>query len=146
MGCPMELACPEGHSALLRLQDSELRLLELMKKWMVQRSRSDREYGSLLHQMYCLAEKQEGAGGQARNDDSGSQISQCWWLLASQTETLSRILRRHADDLVAGPLHKLGLLIRNKQQLRRSYSEQWERLSQDFTRVPALSPTRGHQP
>uniref|UniRef100_A0A452H0B2 F-BAR domain-containing protein n=1 Tax=Gopherus agassizii TaxID=38772 RepID=A0A452H0B2_9SAUR len=58
---------------------------------------------------------------------------QSWWVLASQTEVLSQILRRHAEDLAAGPLNKLSLLIRDKQQLRKAYSEQWQQLNQDYT-------------
>ena len=60
---------------------------------------------------------------------------QSWWVLASQTETLSQILRRHAEELVAGPLAKLSLLIRDKQQLRKAFSEQWQQLSQEYARV-----------
>lgn len=60
---------------------------------------------------------------------------QSWWVLASQTETLSQILRQHAEELAAGPLAKLSLLIRDKQQLRKAFSEQWQQLSQEYTRV-----------
>ncbi|XP_006030858.2 tyrosine-protein kinase Fes/Fps isoform X1 [Alligator sinensis] len=134
MGFGPELWCPQGHSALLRMQESELRLLELLKKWMLQRSKGDREYATLLHAMFTQLEKQEGAG-QLRPGDYTSPISESCWALASQTEALSQILRRHAEALATGPLHKLGLLIRDKQQLRKSYSEQWQLLSQDYSRT-----------
>ncbi|EMP36063.1 Tyrosine-protein kinase transforming protein Fps [Chelonia mydas] len=122
MGLGMELCSPQAHSALLRLQDSELRLLELMKKWMGQRAKSDREYAALLHNTFCQLEKQEGFG-QPPPGDYRSQISESWWVLANQTEVLSQILRRHAEDLAAGPLNKLSLLIRDKQRLRKAYCE-----------------------
>ncbi|XP_043350081.1 tyrosine-protein kinase Fes/Fps isoform X2 [Dermochelys coriacea] len=134
MDLGMELCGPQAHSALLRLQDSELRLLELMKKWMVQRAKSDREYAALLHNTFCQLEKQEGFG-QPPPGDYRSQISESWWVLANQTEVLSQILRRHSEDLAAGPLNKLSLLIRDKQQLRKAYSEQWQQLSQDYIRT-----------
>nr|XP_021155065.1 tyrosine-protein kinase Fes/Fps isoform X2 [Columba livia] len=124
----------QGHSALLRLQDSELRLLETMKKWMSQRAKNDREYAGMLHNMFSQLEKQEGPG-QLRTSDQGGQIWESWWVLASRTETLSQILRRHAEELVAGPLAKLSLLIRDKQQLRKAYSERWQQLSQEYTRT-----------
>lgn len=75
MGFGPELWCPQGHSALLRLQDGELRLLELMKKWMLQRAKSDREYAGMLHHMFSQLEKQEGPG-QLRAGDHGSQIGE----------------------------------------------------------------------
>ncbi|XP_071424957.1 tyrosine-protein kinase Fes/Fps isoform X4 [Pithys albifrons albifrons] len=133
MGFGPELWCPRGHSALLQLQDGELRLLELMKKWMLQRAKSDREYAGMLHHMFSQLEKQEGTG-QLRSDHGG-QIEKTWWVLVSQTETLSQILRRHAEELVAGPLAKLSLLIHDKQQLRKAFSEQWQQLSQEYTRT-----------
>lgn len=75
MGFGPELWCPQGHSALLRMQESELRLLELLKKWMLQRSKGDREYATLLHTMFTQLEKQEGAG-QLRPGDYTSPISE----------------------------------------------------------------------
>lgn len=134
MGFGPELWCPQGHSALLRLQDSELRLLELMKKWMSQRAKSDREYAGMLHHMFSQLEKQEGPG-QLRAGHHSGQIGESWWVLASQTEILSQILRRHAEELAAGPLAKLSLLIRDKQQLRKAFSEQWQHLSQEYART-----------
>lgn len=180
MGFGPELWCPQGHSALLRLQDSELRLLELMKKWMSQRAKSDREYAGMLHHMFSQLEKQEGPG-QLRTGDHGGQIgevgtpwcgrtpcrAQCgvvpggshphtvpdnpspqsWWVLVSRTETLSQILRQHAEELAAGPLAKLSLLIRDKQQLRKAFSEQWQQLSQEYARVcGSWRGERGAQP
>ncbi|NXH43816.1 FES kinase, partial [Dicaeum eximium] len=164
MGFGPELWCPQGHSALLRLQDGELRLLELMKKWMSQRAKSDREYAGMLHHMFSQLEKQEGTwqlhgdhGGQvekvgvsqsgtaprrasevlqdAVSTPSLTPFLQSWWVLVSRTETLSQVLRRHAEELSAGPLAKLSLLIRDKQQLRRAFSEQWQQLSQDYSRT-----------
>nr|XP_034988069.1 tyrosine-protein kinase Fes/Fps isoform X2 [Zootoca vivipara] len=137
MGFELALGCPEGHSALLQLQEAELRLLEGLRKWMGQRAKSDREYAALLHQMHSQAGKQE-SGGQPNN----SQVAQCWWSLVTQTEALSQLLQRHAEALVSGPLHKLGQLIRDKQQLRRSYSEQWQHMNQDFLRTTQQEPER----
>ncbi|NXH66358.1 FES kinase, partial [Hydrobates tethys] len=135
MGFGPELWCPQGHSALLRLQDSELRLLELMKKWMSQRAKSDREYAGMLHHMDALVRC--GAvleGGHPHAVPYASSL-QSWWVLASRTETLSQILRRHAEELAAGPLAKLSLLIRDKQQLRKAFSERWQQLSQEYART-----------
>ncbi|KAM4766795.1 tyrosine-protein kinase Fes/Fps isoform 1-T1 [Cyanocitta cristata] len=133
MGFGPELWCPQGHNALLRLQDGELRLLELMRKWMSQRAKSDREYAGMLHHMFSQLEKQEGTW--QLHGDRGGQIEKSWWVLVSRTETLSQILRRHAEELAAGPLARLSLLIRDKQQLRKAFSEQWQQLSQEYSRT-----------
>ncbi|XP_036836742.1 tyrosine-protein kinase Fes/Fps isoform X2 [Oncorhynchus mykiss] len=134
MGFGEDLWCPQAHAALMRLQDSELRLMEVMKKWMSQRSKSDREFSVQLHQMAAMVEKLEGSqpGG---GPDYISQLNQSWGVLVAQTESLSRVMRRQSEDLQVGPLSKLTLLIRDKQQLRKTYTEQWSQLSQELSRV-----------
>ncbi|XP_026071971.1 tyrosine-protein kinase Fes/Fps-like isoform X3 [Carassius auratus] len=134
MGFGEDLWCPQGHAALIKLQDSELRLMEVMKKWMTQRAKSDREFSVQLHQMSAIVEKLEGSqpGGGL---DYISQFNKSWNVLVNQTESLSRLMRKHSEDLMVGPLSKLTLLIRDKQQLRKTYGEQWNLLSQELCRV-----------
>uniref|UniRef100_A0A9J7ZF54 Tyrosine-protein kinase n=2 Tax=Cyprinus carpio TaxID=7962 RepID=A0A9J7ZF54_CYPCA len=125
MGFAEDLWCPQGHAALIKLQDSELRLMEVMKKWMTQRAKSDREFSVQLHQMSAIVE----------NSQAFSDFPNSWNVLVSQTESLSRLMRKHSEDLMVGPLSKLTLLIRDKQQLRKTYGEQWNLLSQELCRV-----------
>uniref|UniRef100_A0A8C8ZG64 Tyrosine-protein kinase n=1 Tax=Prolemur simus TaxID=1328070 RepID=A0A8C8ZG64_PROSS len=129
MGFSSELCSPQGHGAVQQMQEAELRLLEGMRKWMAQRVKSDREYAGLLHHMSL-----QDSGGQGRGIPD-SPISQSWAEITSQTEGLSRLLRQHAEDLNAGPLSKLSLLIRERQQLRKTYSEQWQQLQQELTKT-----------
>ncbi|XP_006867207.1 PREDICTED: tyrosine-protein kinase Fes/Fps isoform X3 [Chrysochloris asiatica] len=130
MGFSSELCSPEGHGAVQRLQEAEIRLLEGMRKWMAQRVKSDREYAGLLRHMSL----QDGAA-QGRGISPDSPISQSWAEITSQTEGLSRLLRQHAEDLNSGPLSKLSLLIRERQQLRKTYGEQWQQLQQELTKT-----------
>ncbi|XP_056607029.1 tyrosine-protein kinase Fes/Fps isoform X2 [Triplophysa dalaica] len=129
-----DLWCPQGHAALMKLQDSELRLMEVMKKWMTQRAKSDREFSTQLHQMSAMVEKLEGSqsGGGL---DYISQFNKSWNVLVSQTQSLSGILRKRSEELLVGPLSKLTLLIRDKQQLRKTYGEQWNLLNQELSRI-----------
>lgn len=66
MGFGEELWCPQAHTALQQLLDSELHLMEVMKKWMSQRAKSEREFSVQLHSMAIMVEKldrsQHGAG------------------------------------------------------------------------------------
>uniref|UniRef100_A0A2K6LDC6 Tyrosine-protein kinase n=1 Tax=Rhinopithecus bieti TaxID=61621 RepID=A0A2K6LDC6_RHIBE len=130
MGFSSELCTPQGHGVLQQMQEAELRLLEGMRKWMAQRVKSDREYAGLLHHMSV-----QDSGGQSRGISPDSPISQSWMEITSQTEGLSRLLRQHAEDLNSGPLSKLNLLIRERQQLRKTYSEQWQQLQQELTKT-----------
>nr|XP_045001873.1 tyrosine-protein kinase Fes/Fps isoform X3 [Jaculus jaculus] len=130
MGFSSELCSPQGHGAVQQMQEAELRLLEGMRKWMVQRVKSDREYAGLLHHMSL-----PDSGGQNRNSGLESPVSQSWAEITSQTQSLSRVLRQHAEDLNSGPLSKLSLLIRERQHLRKAYSEQWQQLQQELTKT-----------
>uniref|UniRef100_A0A673ZA94 Tyrosine-protein kinase n=1 Tax=Salmo trutta TaxID=8032 RepID=A0A673ZA94_SALTR len=119
MGFGEDLWCPQAHAALMQLQDSELHLMEVMKKWMSQRSKSDREFSvQLLSLSLSLS--------------LPSFLFQSWGVLVAQTESLSAVMRRQSEDLQVGPLSKLTLLIRDKQQLRKTYGEQWSQLSQEL--------------
>ncbi|KAM8974441.1 tyrosine-protein kinase Fes/Fps isoform 2-T2 [Pelodytes ibericus] len=137
MGFGTDFYCSNGHSTLLRLQDTELKLMEAMKKWLMQRSKSDKEYASLLHQMVTQVEKQDQQPLNGLSNYS-SQLSQSWSSLVSQTESLSQILKKHSDDICSGPLNKLTLLIREKQLLKKSYSDQWQSLNQDYVKTTQL--------
>uniref|UniRef100_A0A673K1U8 Tyrosine-protein kinase n=1 Tax=Sinocyclocheilus rhinocerous TaxID=307959 RepID=A0A673K1U8_9TELE len=140
MGFAEDLWCPQGHAALMKLQDSELRLMEVMKKWVTQRVKSDREFFVQLHQMSAIVHAPQSniimySHFQCLHPKTSFSLSQSWNVLVSQTESLSRIMRKHSEDLMVGPLSKLTLLIRDKQQLRKTYGEQWNLLNQELCRV-----------
>ncbi|XP_071344410.1 tyrosine-protein kinase Fes/Fps [Trachinotus anak] len=134
MGFGEDLRCPQAHAAVMRLLDSELHLMEVMKKWMGQRAKSEREFAVQLHHMATMAEKmdrpQPGAGL-----DYISQLNKSWGVLVSQTDFLSQVMKRRSEDLLDGPISKLTLLIRDKQQLRKTYAEQWNLLRQELSKV-----------
>ncbi|XP_028254088.1 tyrosine-protein kinase Fer-like isoform X1 [Parambassis ranga] len=110
-----------SHEGLLKLQDWELKLLETVKRFMTLRVKSDKEYAALLLSMTQQTEKQEAA-------DYVSTVSKSWSQMIRQTEALGRIMRSHADDLNSGPLHRLATLIRDKQQVKKSYQSLHQQL------------------
>ncbi|KAF0043248.1 hypothetical protein F2P81_004585 [Scophthalmus maximus] len=121
----------------MRLLDSELHLMEVMNKWMGQRAKSEREFSVQLHNMAAMVEKQErpqlGAG-----QDHISQLNKSWGVLVSQTDFLSQVMKKRSEDLLDGPISKLTLLIRDKQQLRKTYAEQWNLLRQELSKVTKI--------
>ncbi|XP_021169393.2 tyrosine-protein kinase Fer [Fundulus heteroclitus] len=110
-----------SHEGLLKLQDWELKLLETVKRFMTLRVKSDKEYAALLLSMTQQTEKQEAA-------DYVSTVSKSWSQVIRQTEALGRIMRSHADELNSGPLHRLATLIRDKQQVKKSYQSLHQQL------------------
>ncbi|KAM6943509.1 tyrosine-protein kinase Fes/Fps [Xenentodon cancila] len=134
MGFGEDLWCPQAHAAVIRLLDSELHLMEVMKKWMGQRAKSEREFSVQLHQMTVMVEKMDRPQSSAGLDYI-SQLNKSWGVLVSQTESLGQLIRRRSDDLLDGPISKLSLLIRDKQQLRKMYAEHWDLLRQELNKV-----------
>uniref|UniRef100_A0A7M4EFH6 Tyrosine-protein kinase n=1 Tax=Crocodylus porosus TaxID=8502 RepID=A0A7M4EFH6_CROPO len=105
-----------SHDALLKLQDWELRLLEAVKKFMAMRVKSDKEYASTLQNLCNQVDKES-----TFQLDYISNVSKSWLLMVQQTEQLSRIMKTHAEDLNSGPLHRLTMMIKDKQQVKKSY-------------------------
>ncbi|XP_038626366.1 tyrosine-protein kinase Fer isoform X6 [Tachyglossus aculeatus] len=105
-----------SHDALLKLQDWELRLLETVKKFMTLRIKSDKEYACTLQNLCSQVDKESTI-----QMDYVSNVSKSWSLMIQQTEQLSRIMKTHAEDLNSGPLHRLTMMIKDKQQVKKSY-------------------------
>lgn len=59
--------------------------------------------------------------------------------MVRQTEALGRIMRSHADDLNSGPLHRLATLIRDKQQVKKSYQSLHQQLESHNYKVCACA-------
>uniref|UniRef100_A0A8C6TRE2 non-specific protein-tyrosine kinase n=1 Tax=Neogobius melanostomus TaxID=47308 RepID=A0A8C6TRE2_9GOBI len=115
-----------SHEGLLKLQDWELKLLDTVKRFMMQRVKSDKEYSALL---LNLSQHQQ------QESDYSSTVSKSWGQVVRQTEALGKIVRSHAEELNSGPLHKLTALIRDKQQLKKTYQHLHQQLEAHHHKV-----------
>lgn len=117
---------------------------------MTLRVKSDKEYAALLLSMTQQTEKQEAADyvstvskvrltcprrpalvprtSSSQSDPGSGLLSQSWSQVVRQTEALGRVMRSHADELNSGPLHRLATLIRDKQQVKKSYQSLHQQL------------------
>ncbi|XP_028611534.1 tyrosine-protein kinase Fer isoform X3 [Grammomys surdaster] len=107
-----------SQEAVLKLQDWELRLLETVKKFMALRIKSDKEYAYTLQNLCNQVDKES-----AVQVNYVSNVSKSWLLMIQQTEQLSRIMKTHAEDLNSGPLHRLTMMIKDKQQVTKTELE-----------------------
>ncbi|KAM4635590.1 tyrosine-protein kinase Fer isoform 2-T2 [Polymixia lowei] len=120
-----------SHEGLLKLQDWELKLLETVKRFMTLRVKSDKEYAALLMNLSQQTDKHDTM----QQVDYVSTVSKSWAQVVRQTEELSRVMRGHADDLNSGPLHRLATLIRDKQQVKKSYQSLHHQIESDHNKV-----------
>nr|XP_008527130.1 PREDICTED: tyrosine-protein kinase Fer [Equus przewalskii]XP_008527131.1 PREDICTED: tyrosine-protein kinase Fer [Equus przewalskii] len=58
-----------------------------------------------------------------------------WLLMIQQTEQLSRIMKTHAEDLNSGPLHRLTMMIKDKQQVKKSYIGVHQQIEAEMIKV-----------
>lgn len=117
--------------ALLKLQESELKLMETLKKLMSLRVKSDKEYASLLQNICQQVEKHEASSPV----DFVSNITKSWACVVHQTEQLSRIMKAHAEDLNVGPLYRLTMMIKDKQQVKKNYQSMQQHLEAEMYKV-----------
>ncbi|XP_023653103.1 tyrosine-protein kinase Fer isoform X1 [Paramormyrops kingsleyae] len=119
------------HDGLVKLQDWELKLLEMVKRFMTLRVKSDKEYASLLLNISQHVDRHDGAS----QADYISTVSKSWAHMVQQTEQLSRIMKSHAEELNSGPLHRLTLMIKDKQQVKKSYQSIHQQIEAEMTKV-----------
>ncbi|XP_058512218.1 tyrosine-protein kinase Fer isoform X2 [Ochotona princeps] len=119
-----------SHEAVLKLQDWELRLLETVKKFMALRIKSDKEYASTLQNLCNQVDKESTV-----QMSYVSNVSKSWLLMIHHTEQLSRIMKTHAEDLNSGPLHRLTMMIKDKQQVKKSYLGVHQQMEADMIKV-----------
>ncbi|MEE6515656.1 hypothetical protein FKM82_024592 [Ascaphus truei] len=55
--------------------------------------------------------------------------------MVQQTEQLSKIMKTHAEELNAGPLHRLTVLIKDKQQVKKSYISIHQQIEAEMCKV-----------
>ncbi|XP_018414818.1 PREDICTED: tyrosine-protein kinase Fer [Nanorana parkeri] len=119
-----------SYDALLKLQDWELRLLETVKKFMALRIKSDKDYASTLQNLCNQVDKES-----APQLDYISSVSKSWLHMVHQTEQLSKIMKSHAEELNAGPLHRLTVMIKDKQQVKKSYNSIHQQIEAEMCKV-----------
>uniref|UniRef100_A0A4W5PBR6 Tyrosine-protein kinase n=1 Tax=Hucho hucho TaxID=62062 RepID=A0A4W5PBR6_9TELE len=120
-----------SHDGLLKLQDWELKLLETVKRFMTLRVKSDKEYASLLLNISQQVEKHDNSSQM----DYISNVSKSWAHMVQQTEQLSKIMKCHAEELNSGPLHRLTMMIKDKQQVKKSYQSIHTQIESEMNKV-----------
>lgn len=55
--------------------------------------------------------------------------------MVQQTEQLSKIMKCHAEELNSGPLHRLTMMIKDKQQVKKSYQSLHQQIESEMNKV-----------
>lgn len=130
MGFSTNLQSRAAHEALLARQDSELRLLETMRRCITNKVKCDREYAISLTTVAMQGQKID------RSDDLvGSLIVQAWRGMMEEIENAAKLVKNNADLIEKETLEKLNTLCFEKRRSRKQYHEEHNRISQQFSNV-----------
>ncbi|RUS78100.1 hypothetical protein EGW08_014144, partial [Elysia chlorotica] len=130
MGFGKDMKGRASHDAMLRVQDSEIRLLDTIHNFVLTRAENDRKYAAGLGKLLATALKADNS--EFRETCS---VFKAWDVILKETENLSRSLRSNSDHLTSSTAEILAQLISEKKAARRKYLDERERLDTDFARV-----------
>ncbi|KAK3790566.1 hypothetical protein RRG08_010613 [Elysia crispata] len=130
MGFGKDMKGRASHDAMLRVQDSEIRLLDTIHHFVLTRAENDRKYAAGLGKLLAAAIKADSS-----EFKETCSVFKAWDVILKETENLSRNLRSNSEHLTHSTAEVLAQLIAEKKAARRKYLEERERLDTDFARV-----------
>lgn len=130
MGFSANLQSQAAHEALLTRQDTELRLLETMRRSISNKVKCDRDYALALTTVALQGQKIDRA-----DDLNGSLVAQTWKTMMEELESAAKLIKANADAVEKETLEKLNSLCMEKRRARKVYQEEHNRISQQFGNV-----------
>ncbi|XP_049285569.1 tyrosine-protein kinase Fer-like isoform X2 [Anopheles funestus] len=130
MGFSSALQGRAAHDALLNRQEAELKLLEIMKRCLVQKAKCDREYSVSL-----AAVTQQGLKIDRSDDLQGSHIMRAWRSFMEELEHTAKQIRTNAEQLETVCHEKLASLYQEKRRVRKQYQEEHTKIATQFSHL-----------
>ncbi|XP_038104059.1 tyrosine-protein kinase Fer isoform X3 [Culex quinquefasciatus] len=130
MGFSSALQGRAAHEALLNRQEAELKLLETMKRCLIQKSKCDKEYAASL-----AAVTQQGLKVDRSDDLQGSHITRAWRAFMEELEHTAKQVKANAEQLESVCLDKLAHLYQDKRRVRKQYQEEHTKIATKFSHI-----------
>lgn len=125
--------CLQGrtaHEALLQRQDAELRLLETMRRCLMNKVKCDREYAIALSSV-----ANQGLKIDRSEELVGSLVTSAWRSTMEEVDNIGKLIRQNADAMETRAIDRLAAMCTEKRRARKQYQEEHNRISQQFTHV-----------
>jgi len=132
MGFSSSLQGAASSEALLARQDAEIRLLESMRRCLVQRVKAEREYAVALTAFVTQA---GGAKVDPALEQTGSTVARAWSSFVEESDKLAKYVKEGADTLAGDALERLQKLHAEKKANRKQYHEESQKISLELTRL-----------
>uniref|UniRef100_U5EPN0 Tyrosine-protein kinase n=1 Tax=Corethrella appendiculata TaxID=1370023 RepID=U5EPN0_9DIPT len=130
MGFSSALQGRAAHEALLIRQDTELRLLETMKRCLTQKAKCDKEYAVSLTSV-----AQQGLKIDRMDELQGSHITKAWKIFMDEIEHTSKQIKSNAEQLDIVCQDKLTTLYQDKRKARKLYQEEHSKITTQFSHL-----------
>ncbi|GFN98062.1 tyrosine-protein kinase [Plakobranchus ocellatus] len=130
MGFGKDMKGRASHEAMLRVQDSEIRLLDTIHHFVVARAENDKKYATGLSRMLAATFKSDNS-----EFKECCSVFKAWDVIVKETDNLTRTLRSNSEHLTNNTAEVLSQLIAEKKAARKKYLEERERLDSDFAKV-----------
>lgn len=130
MGFSSALQGRAAHEALLARQDAELRLLDIMKRCLLQKAKCDKEYSIALS-----AVTQQGLKIDRVDDLQGSHITRAWRTIMDEIDQTAKQFKSNAEILDGICSEKLATLYQEKRKARKAYQEEHSRIATQFSQL-----------
>ncbi|XP_038057992.1 tyrosine-protein kinase Fer-like isoform X2 [Patiria miniata] len=131
MGFGTDLQDKTAHDIILKLNDQELKLMETLKRVVQHKIKADKEYATSLGLI----------GGLANRFEEDSQIQhkgfavKAWSNIIKETDSVSKLIRQHADEMNTAIVDKLSNMIKEKMDLKKQYMQERTKIDMDYMKV-----------
>uniref|UniRef100_A0A8D9AW34 Tyrosine-protein kinase Fps85D n=1 Tax=Cacopsylla melanoneura TaxID=428564 RepID=A0A8D9AW34_9HEMI len=123
-------AIKEVHESILTRHDSEIYLLELMKKCVSNKLKADRDYCASIQNIITASNKINQSGNADSNAGVGSAvIGESWKSIMAELNNYVMLIRNNAQHVEKFTLTLLNNLYNEKRKARKYYYEQYARIS-----------------
>ncbi|XP_076809101.1 tyrosine-protein kinase Fer-like isoform X2 [Clavelina lepadiformis] len=117
-----------SHDAIVKLQEHEIKFLEVVKRTIAARAKCEKEYANALAQITQLSTKIE-------HPEYDSPLYKAWDGIVRETSLTGQCVKENAELLQALSQEKVGCLIKDKTAMKKSYTENRERIDNEFVKI-----------
>ncbi|KAF6203742.1 hypothetical protein GE061_002076 [Apolygus lucorum] len=130
MGFSTHTQSKAAHEALLSRQEAELRLLETMRRCITNKVKCDKDYALALSSVSSQGQKND------RTEElQGSLVARAWKGMMEELEQAAKLVKSNAELIEKETLEKLNTLCQEKRKAKKSYLEEYNRITQQFTNI-----------
>nr|CAB3245778.1 tyrosine-protein kinase Fer [Phallusia mammillata] len=117
-----------SHDGLIKLQDYEIKLLEVMKKTISMRIKCDKEYANSITQVALQGAKIEAPM-------YNSPLHTAWKEIVHELSQMGKTIKKSAEHLQSSTYEKVVGLIKDKIAVKKYYSDNRERIDNELLKV-----------